>query len=148
MSSKTFLIQSEGLGRGDDQLGAMLMANFLRVLGENNDKPARLVFWNAGVKLACERSHVLVHLKKLEGTKVLLEWIPEPRRRAAVEKPLLFQQKKTYVLAGKITFADKSVGDLNRIMERAGSEFHAYPSFYGFAIHYYRSYQELFAKGQ
>jgi len=73
MSLKTFLIQSEGLGRGDDQLGVMLMGNFLRVLGESNDKPATLLFWNAGVKLACEGSYVLVHLKNLEeqGVEIL-----------------------------------------------------------------------------
>ena len=73
MSSKTFLIQSEGLGRGDDQLGIMLMANFLRLLGESQDKPAALVFWNGGVKLACEGSHVLDYLEKLEkqGVEIL-----------------------------------------------------------------------------
>jgi len=73
MTSKTFLIQSEGLGRGDDQLGIMLMANFLRLLGENTDKPAALVFWNAGVKLVCEGSPALTHLKKLEehGVEIL-----------------------------------------------------------------------------
>ncbi len=73
MPSKVFLIQSEGLGRGNDQLGLMLMANFLRLLGDSQDKPATLVFWNAGVKLACEGSHVLVHLKKLEeqGVEIL-----------------------------------------------------------------------------
>jgi selenium metabolism protein YedF len=73
MSSKSFLIQSEGLGRGNDQLGVMLMANFLRLLGESQDKPSSLIFWNAGVKLACEGSHVLVHLKKLEeqGVEIL-----------------------------------------------------------------------------
>ena len=73
MPSKTFLIQSEGLGRGDDQLGIMLMANFLRLLGEGQEKPSRLVFWNAGVKLACEGSQVLTHLKKLEeqGVEIL-----------------------------------------------------------------------------
>jgi selenium metabolism protein YedF len=73
MPSKTFLIQSEGLGRGDDQLGIMLMANFLRLLGESQEKPSRLVFWNTGVKLACEGSQVLTHLKKLEeqGIEIL-----------------------------------------------------------------------------
>jgi selenium metabolism protein YedF len=73
MPSKIFLIQSEGLGRGDDQLGIMLMANFLRLLGESQDKPSSLVFWNAGVKLACEGSQVLTHLKKLEeqGVEIL-----------------------------------------------------------------------------
>ena len=73
MSSKKILIQSEGLGRGDDRLGLMLMANFLRLLGESPDKPATLLFWNSGVKLACEGSHVIAHLKKLEeqGVEIL-----------------------------------------------------------------------------
>ncbi len=73
MASKNFLIQSEGLGRGNDQLGSMLMANFLRLLGESKDKPGTLVFWNSGVKLVCEGSPVLDHLKKLEqqGVEIL-----------------------------------------------------------------------------
>lgn len=73
MSAKTFLIQSEGLGRGDDQLGKMLMANFLRLLGESQEKPASLIFLNSGVKLVCEGSEVLDHLKKLEeqGVEIL-----------------------------------------------------------------------------
>jgi selenium metabolism protein YedF len=73
MSAKVFLIQSEGLGRGDDSLGSMLMANFLRLLGESQDKPSSLVFWNAGVRLLCEDSKVLDHLKRLEeqGMEIL-----------------------------------------------------------------------------
>ena len=67
MPSETILIQSEGLGEGNDQLGAMLMANFLRLLGESRDKPTTLIFWNGGVKLTCEGSMVLDHLKKLES---------------------------------------------------------------------------------
>ena len=35
MTKKVFLIQSEGLGRGEEQLGSLLMANFLRLLGES-----------------------------------------------------------------------------------------------------------------
>jgi len=70
MPSKVILIQSEGLGRGDDTLGGMLMANFLRLLGENAEKPKTLVFWNGGVRLLCEGSEVLGHLKKLEGQGV------------------------------------------------------------------------------
>ena len=72
MSTNAFLIQSEGLGRGDDQLGMMLMANFLRLLGESKNKPAKLLFWNTGVKLVCENSRVLDHLKKLEESGVEL----------------------------------------------------------------------------
>lgn len=67
MPSKVFLIQSEGLGRGDDRLGLILMANFLRLLGESRDKPSRLIFWNSGVRLVCEGSPVLDHLKRLDS---------------------------------------------------------------------------------
>jgi selenium metabolism protein YedF len=70
MPSKTILIQSEGLGRGDDKLGTILMANFLRTLGDSQDKPGALVFWNEGVRLLCEGSRVLEYLKRLEGQGV------------------------------------------------------------------------------
>ncbi|MBI4303790.1 MAG: sulfurtransferase-like selenium metabolism protein YedF [Chloroflexi bacterium] len=73
MTVKVFLVQSEGLGRGEEQLGRLLMANFLRLLGESKDKPSRLVFWNTGVRLVCGGSPVLDHLKKLEeqGVEIL-----------------------------------------------------------------------------
>jgi selenium metabolism protein YedF len=73
MRPKTFLVQSEGLGRGDEQLGSMLMASFLRLLGESEDKPNCLIFWNAGVRLLCHGSKVLEYLKQLEeqGVKLL-----------------------------------------------------------------------------
>jgi selenium metabolism protein YedF len=72
MRPKIFLIQTEGLGRGDDQLGSILMANFLRLLGESADKPGSLIFWNAGVRLLCQDSQVLEHLKRLEEQGVEL----------------------------------------------------------------------------
>ncbi len=72
MTKKIFLVQSEGLGRGDEQLGQMLMANFLRLLGENEDKPKSIVFWNSGVRLLCQGSPVLERLKKLEEQGVEL----------------------------------------------------------------------------
>jgi selenium metabolism protein YedF len=73
MPSKTILIQSEVLGRGNDELGELIMANFLRLLGESKDKPAALLFWNTGVRLVCEGSWALVHLKALEeqGVEIL-----------------------------------------------------------------------------
>jgi len=73
MKEKVILIQSEGLGRDDKQLGSLLMANFLRLLGESKDKPGSLVFWNEGVKLICKESSVLEHVRRLEeqGVEVL-----------------------------------------------------------------------------
>ena len=72
MTHKVFLIQSEGLGRGDEHLGSMLMANFLRLLGESQDKPGSLIFWNAGVRLLCQGSPVLNRLKQLKEQGVEL----------------------------------------------------------------------------
>jgi selenium metabolism protein YedF len=73
MASKKILIQSEVLGRGNDELGELIMSNFLRLLVESPDKPAVLIFWNTGVKLVCEGSWALSHLKKLEeqGVEIL-----------------------------------------------------------------------------
>ncbi|MGD0352907.1 MAG: sulfurtransferase-like selenium metabolism protein YedF [Dehalococcoidia bacterium] len=72
MTHKVFLIQSEGLGRGNEQLGSMLMSNFFRLLGESEDKPNSMIFWNTGVRLACEGSPVLHRLKQLEEQGVEL----------------------------------------------------------------------------
>jgi selenium metabolism protein YedF len=73
MGTKLFLIQSESLGRGDERLGSMLMANFLRLLGESRDKPSALIFWNTGVRLVCEGSQVLDYIKRIEqkGVEIL-----------------------------------------------------------------------------
>jgi selenium metabolism protein YedF len=73
MPSKVFIIKSDGLGRGDDDLGQVLMSSFLRHLGESREKPAAMIFLNAGVRLVCEGSLCLAHLKKLEeqGVEIL-----------------------------------------------------------------------------
>ena len=73
MTRKVFLVQSEGLGRGDERLGLTLMASFLSVLGESEKKPSTIVFWNTGVRLVCEGSQVIDSLKWLEeqGVEIL-----------------------------------------------------------------------------
>jgi len=50
----------------------MLMANFLRLLGESQDRPGSIIFWNTGVRLACEGSPVLNRLKLIEEQGVEL----------------------------------------------------------------------------
>ena len=72
MSSKVILIQGDSLGRGDERLGTLLMANFLRLLGESDKKPNSLIFWNSGVQLVCEGSPVLDYLNRLEQQGVEL----------------------------------------------------------------------------
>ncbi len=84
-----------------------------------------------------------MHIQKLEGTKVLLHWIPEGAESDVKSDLFLSQKKKISVPAGKLTFADRDIGELIDTMEKAESEFQEYPSFYGFAIHYYQSFRAL-----
>lgn len=69
---KIMVITSETLGKGDDELGAILMRVFLTCLGQGDEVPEVLGLMNGGVKLACEGSPVLDELKRIEdrGVKV------------------------------------------------------------------------------
>jgi len=67
------LIPSEGMGRGDDELGGILIRSFLHTLNEVEPLPDTIVFVNAGVKLTVEDSLVLEDLQFLEqrGVEIL-----------------------------------------------------------------------------
>ena len=77
------LIDGTTVGRGDDQLGAVLMKSFLYTLKEIEPRPWRLIFMNAGVKLAAEGSELLGVLSELERP-----WRRDPFLR---NLPRLFQ---------------------------------------------------------
>ncbi len=64
------LIVQDKIGRGDDQLGALLMQNFLKTLKEMGPSLWRLVFLNSGVKLTVEGAEALEPLKELESEGV------------------------------------------------------------------------------
>ena len=64
------LIDGATVGRGDDQLGRVLMKSFLHTLKEIEPRPWRLIFLNAGVKLAAEGSELLGVLSDLESLGV------------------------------------------------------------------------------
>ncbi len=61
------LVDGATVGRGDDLLGAVLMKSFLHTLKEIEPRPWRLIFINAGVKLAAEGSDLLSVLSELES---------------------------------------------------------------------------------
>ena len=76
MKDKVVLIAGEGIGRGDDRLGQVILANFLRSVGQRPEKPAAIILMNGGVKLACsgaEAFEAQEHLRELveQGVKVL-----------------------------------------------------------------------------
>jgi len=64
------LIDGATVGRGDDVLGSVLMKSFLHTLKEVRPLPWRLIFLNAGVKLASEGSDLVAVLRELEGLGV------------------------------------------------------------------------------
>ncbi len=73
MNHDVILIGQAGLGSGDPQLGGLILANFLRLLGEREEKPEYIVLWNEGVKIAVDGSNWIAHLKRLDeqGVKIV-----------------------------------------------------------------------------
>jgi selenium metabolism protein YedF len=59
------VIPSDGMGRGDEELGGILMRSFLHTLNEVEPLPNTIIFLNAGVKLTVEGSPVLEDLEAL-----------------------------------------------------------------------------------
>ena len=66
------MLTGDRMGRGDDELGATLMVNFIRTLKEMGDELWRLVLVNGGVKLTIAGSEVLQVLKELEESGVYI----------------------------------------------------------------------------
>lgn len=61
----TVFISADKLGKGDDELGALLMRGFTYALSEAAVPPARLILMNGGVRLAVEGSESLANLKRV-----------------------------------------------------------------------------------
>jgi len=60
------VVSAEGMGQGEAELGHILMRSFFHTLGEVEPRPQTLLFFNSGVKLACEGSPALEDLGALE----------------------------------------------------------------------------------
>jgi len=69
-----FVIASNVMGQGNDELGAVLMKAFLHTTVDLDHGPDVMVFYNTGVKLAASDSDVVDDLKALEakGAKLLI----------------------------------------------------------------------------
>jgi selenium metabolism protein YedF len=66
------VLSGERMGRGDDELGGILMRTFFHTLTEVEPLPDVLIFYNTGVRLAVEGSPVLDDLRVLEEQGVQL----------------------------------------------------------------------------
>ncbi len=71
ISRRTVVVAaSDQMGRGDDELGAILVRAFFHTLTESNSLPGTIIFYNTGVKLAAEGSPILDDLRDLQGKGV------------------------------------------------------------------------------
>jgi selenium metabolism protein YedF len=61
------VVSAETMGRGEAELGGILVRGFFHTLGEIEPLPQTIVFLNSGVKLACQGSPVLDDLCALEA---------------------------------------------------------------------------------
>ncbi|NYB73021.1 sulfurtransferase-like selenium metabolism protein YedF [Sedimentibacter hydroxybenzoicus DSM 7310] len=68
-----YVITTDKLGKGSDDLGKILMKSFLYTLSETKPYPEFLIFLNSGVKLTTLGSDSLEDLKKLneDGVKIV-----------------------------------------------------------------------------
>lgn len=67
-------LAGEGMGRGAEDLGRLLLQAFVNTLPGVSPVPAAVLFYNGGVKLACAGSPVLAALAALEaaGARLLV----------------------------------------------------------------------------
>jgi selenium metabolism protein YedF len=70
VNKKLVVVNSEVLGDGSEELGAKLMGSFLRKLCTSEPKPKVMLFYESGVKLLAEDSHVLDALTVLSKAGV------------------------------------------------------------------------------
>jgi len=64
------VISSDRMGRGDDELGHVLMRSFIHTLLTLEPLPETLIFYNTGVKLTVKGSEVIDDLKEIEASGV------------------------------------------------------------------------------
>jgi selenium metabolism protein YedF len=69
-ANRVVMITSDRLGDGPEELGRLLMKNFIHTLLETGELPNRMLFLNTGVFLTCDGSDVLEALGKLYGMGV------------------------------------------------------------------------------
>lgn len=74
LSKGKFIIvfDSSVMGEGSDDLGRLLIANFIKALKDLDNLPDKIVFYNSGVFLGADDSQVSGYLKELEKMGVVL----------------------------------------------------------------------------
>jgi len=68
------VVTSDKMGEGDEELGHLLMSNFIKAIKDLDRLPQKMVFYNKGVMIVTKNSPVIDHLRDLEkmGVELLL----------------------------------------------------------------------------
>jgi selenium metabolism protein YedF len=68
------VFNSDKMGEGDEELGRLLITNFIKAIKDLDVLPGKMIFYNNGVKLGSIDSPVYEHLKEIEkmGVGMLL----------------------------------------------------------------------------
>jgi selenium metabolism protein YedF len=71
---RVIALASDIMGRGDEELGGILIKAFFNTLAESDQLPWRMVFFNSGVKLTVEGTDTAQALRNLEslGVEILV----------------------------------------------------------------------------
>ena len=71
---QVILIGTDQFGEGSEELGRLLMRNYLHTLTSRLDFPQKIIFINSGVKLCVEGSPVIEELEALQnkGTEIFV----------------------------------------------------------------------------
>lgn len=103
------VIPSENMGRGDDELGQILIRGFFHTLGEVEPLPDKIIFFNSGVKLVVAGSPVLEDLQALDerGVEILacgtcLGYYELKEKFAVGEVSNMYTIAETMLGAGKV----------------------------------------------
>lgn len=72
MSPLFVVISSETLGKGEDDLGRLLMGNFLKALGEEERRPTAIFLMHRAVLLATGKSDAVELLEYLRDRGVVI----------------------------------------------------------------------------
>ena len=91
---RILLVTSDRLGEGDDELGRLLMRNFIHTLLETVERPDRILFLNSGVLLTVQGAETIEALSALADLGVDL---------ASCGVCLDFYKKKDQLAVGKTT---------------------------------------------
>jgi selenium metabolism protein YedF len=103
------VVSADTMGRGDAELGSILIRGFFHTMGEVEPLPGVIIFFNTGVRLACEGSLVLDDLCALaaEGIEILacgtcLNYFELTEKLAVGQVSNMYDIAETMLRAGKV----------------------------------------------